>query len=298
MLAVAWYCCLRHIVCAERKVGRPFLPRVDLRSIDYVRVLWYHILALHNECMQTVPRQSLTMSGLVGYGSSDDEDEDIVPSSTNQPQNAGSALLNGSIRPSFVDGKQLAEAHHLAEGITVGPSMPDNAGATMTDTYEEDAEQGLPPLSERDLIRYLTQPPQPMTSLPPEPTSSADPAVSARFRRFLNFKSNGVHFNEDLASKSSFKNPSLFASLLERSDLSAESQYASTVPSAVFSVDMLPPWAYKEELLTSQRALNDDLEATKKAQSATGKRKIEFTSAGGSQNRERTPNGNYKSLRE
>jgi len=234
------------------------------------------------------------MNSLVGYGSSDEEDEVHAPASTKTPQSADLRYMNGSSNGICSSGANVAHSPQIAEEAMVGPSMPSNASATATDAYEEEAEQDLPYMSEKDQLRYLTQPSHPMTSLPPAPTSEADPAVTTKFKRFLELKTKGVHFNEDLAGKSSFRNPSLFASLLERSSLSAESQYASTLPSDVFSIGMLPPWAYKEHLLKNQQALTAELEATRKAQSAAGKRTIEFTSAGDSRSQGSTPKRSHR----
>lgn len=222
------------------------------------------------------------MSGLVGYESSSEE-EDGIPSNTNAdvpaPSSAGQQNL---ARQTLCNGNHTTTSAHdgtlkAVTGPVLGPSMP--LDASEFEQYEEDVEPDLPPMSERDLLRYLTQPSHPMISLPPEPTEAADPAVTDKFRRFLELKAKGVHFNRDLASKSSFKNPSLFANLLERAGLPAEAQYAISLPASVFSVEKLPAWAYKEELLKSQQKLSAELEAEKKAQSVAGSRTIEFTSA-------------------
>lgn len=218
------------------------------------------------------------MNGLVGYGSSDEEDEAPISASAGKPQQSQSSLTNGAVATVSTDGQNVSSFTPVSVDAMVGPSRPDDASATVQDAYEEDAKQEMPSMSEKDLLRYLTQPSHPMASFPPEAASEADPAITARFKRFLELKAKGVHFNEDLAGKSSFKNPTLFASLLERSHLPSRSQYASSVPSEVFSMNLFPPWAYKEELLKSQQALGAELEVTKKAQSTAGKRNIEFTS--------------------
>lgn len=223
------------------------------------------------------------MSALVGYGSSsedDDDDETRVSQPRNLAGDVGDSLTNGNASKVSRAHGSNGELETSSQGPMVGPNRPILQSAS--EQYEDgdnDAQQDIPPMSQTDMLRYLTQPSHPMTSLPPEPSSEADTAVSAKFRRFLELKSKGIHFNEDLASKSSFKNPSLFSSLLDRASLPPEAQYASTLPSDVFNLGMLPPWAYKEELLKSQQASNAELETAKKAKSAAGKRKIEFTSA-------------------
>lgn len=213
------------------------------------------------------------MPVLVTYDSSD-EDSEGPPAKVND----ASADRNGdesshipATSPSLVNPKSV---HEESKPI-LGPSIPSDADQSNLN-YEEDLDVLLPDLPEQDLLRYLTQPTY-TAQIPPEPTGSADPAVTAKFKRFLQLKSKGIHFNEDLASKSSFKNPSLFANLLERTGLSAEAQYASTLPKTVFDPDSLPSWAFKEELLRSHQAYAAELNAIKKVQSSNGKRVIEFT---------------------
>lgn len=238
------------------------------------------------------------MSALVGYGSSDEEDE-APPGVPSQASFTGSrehaeTLANGQKKDVAREESSSVNVENVTDPSVpmVGPSMPVN-GATTQQEYEEDSLPDVPAMPERDLLRYLTQPSHPMTSLPLEPTSDPDPAVTAKMKRFLELKSKGIHFNEDLATKSSFKNPNLFASLLERSMLPSEAQYVSTLPAELFSISSLPSWAYKEELLKSQQSISAALEATKKAQSAAGKRTIDFAPA----SRESTPGSTSKRKR-
>lgn len=246
------------------------------------------------------------MNGLVGYGSSSEEEDAPSPSAvvstdapTTQVKNDVSHKSNGTTQDeqSQVVPKYEQIALEPTQGPMVGPAMPTTFAATE---YEEDLYDEPPPMSERDMLRYLTQPSRPMASLPPEPSDSADSVVTTKIKRFLELKSQGVHFNEDLANKTSFKNPSLFASLLERAGVSSQAQYSSTLPSDIFSLDLLPEWAYKEGLLKSQQKISTDVEILKKSQSASGKRTIEFTSAGrsgGTSSRESTPGSLLKRKR-
>lgn len=243
------------------------------------------------------------MNGLVGYGSSDEEEDDVVPTgiartaSTHVLEN-GSVAVNGTStsEQSLGEPDIIPKFSEPRQGPMVGPSKPTEV--TSADYEDGDLEDSMP-MPERDMLRYLTQPSHPMTSLPPEPTEDADPTVTAKFRRFLELKSKGIHFNEDLASKTSFKNPNLFASLLERADLPSQAQYSSTFSSNLFDLKQFPEWAYKENLLKSQQEINAELEATKKSQSAAGKRTIEFAPAsrGSAGSRESTPGGLAKRKR-
>lgn len=240
------------------------------------------------------------MNGLVGYDSSDEED-DAVPIATPAAASThpnGSVALNGTSTKEQSSGvpNAILPSSEDRQGPMVGPSKP--IESTSADYEDGDVEDSVP-MSERDMLHYLTQPSHPMTSLPPEPTEDADPAVTAKFKRFLELKSKGIHFNEDLASKTSFKNPNLFASLLERANLPSQAQYSSTLPSDLFDLNSFPDWAYKENLLKSQQEINAELEATKKSQSAVGRRSIEFAPAsrGGAGSRESTPGGLTKRKR-
>lgn len=230
----------------------------------------------------------LKMNGLVDYGSSsEDEDEDGLQPFPGTTKHSSPANTRDGSRPA-INGKPADVEDTSKEPFTtisadvtsapmLGPARP--AEFASIDNYEEDRIQELPPMPERDLLRYLTQPKIPMTSLPLAPSQTPDPAVTAKFKRFLELKLRGVHFNEDLANKASFKNPSLFATLLERAELRSQAQYSTTLPSHVFSHSMFPEWAFKEGLLKSQQAISAELEAAKKSKSSSGKRTIEFAPA-------------------
>lgn len=243
------------------------------------------------------------MNGLVGYGSSDEEEDDALSIATAHPAST-QALENGSAAVNGTSTKEqspdvpdvIVPPSEPRQGPMVGPSKP--TGATSADYEDGDLDDSVS-MPEHDMLRYLTQPSHPMTSLPPEPTDDADPIVTARFKRFLELKSKGVHFNKDLAGKTSFKNPNLFASLLERADLSSQAQYSSALPSDLFNLESFPDWAYKENLLKSQQKINAELEAIKKSQSAAGKRTIDFAPAsrGSTGSRDSTPGGATKRKR-
>lgn len=248
------------------------------------------------------------MNGLVDYGSSSEDEDDALPTATATATTPStgpasshpprSITVNGSStngQPPAVPETNTPSFQPM-QGPMVGPTKPTET--TSADYEDSDLEDSMP-TSERDMLRYLTQPSHPMASLPPEPNEDADPAVTARFKRFLELKSKGIHFNEDLASKTSFKNPSLFASLLERTGLPPQAQYSSTLPPDVFHLDLFPEWAYKESLLKNQQVINADLEATRKSQSVAGKRTIEFTPAsrGGTGSHESTPGNPSKRKR-
>lgn len=226
------------------------------------------------------------MSALVDYGSSEDEDEDIgvaLPSRVTAP-----ALNNGE-DPLSAHGAQTEDAI-LTDAPVLGPGVPTNR-FDANEMSENALDTEVQDMSERDRMRYLTQASHPMTSMPPSPPGSPDPAANVRFRRFLQLKAKGTHFNEDLAGKSTFRNPSLLASMMARAGLEESDQYASSLPLVFWDPSGFPEYVYKEQLLKSQQEIREKDEIAKKALAASGKRTIDFTSAGKSahSSRDSTP---------
>ena len=220
------------------------------------------------------------MNGLVAYDSSSDEDE--AKSSLSQEH------LNGAvgIRDAVTSATQADEAT-AANGLggagtsMIGPTMPTQADSSSP--YQAEPLDDLPDgISEQDLIRHLTQIQRPSTGLPPSPPGSPNPVSEAKFKKFLALKAQGLHFNEDLAKKSSFRNPALFATLLERNGLEQDAQYASSLPASVWDPQSLPTFGYKEDLARSQQSIRDQQASRKKQAIASGTRLIEFERASGS----------------
>jgi hypothetical protein len=240
------------------------------------------------------------MSTLVGYNSSSDEEEETItetaPIAAAKDGEIQSKISIHNTNGQAVDHESYAAAVNnkiqgnpgVEIGPMVGPAMP-----TATETEIEQNSPMVQPdsVSERDTVRYLTQPSHPMTSIPPSPPGSPDPALNAKFKRFLELKAKGVHFNDDLGRKSTFRNPSLLATLMYRAGLENDVQYKTSVPLSIWNPLDFPPHAFKEELLRSQQSLRDQQLAAKKSQSAAGKRTIEFTSGGtsGHNSRDSTP---------
>jgi HCNGP-like protein len=237
------------------------------------------------------------MSALVGYGSSSDEEEIAVAVPAKGYQSDAAPTLTKAEPPaepsdqtanSTQDKAEYSNAPRPIVGPMQGPTAPTNGemldGGSQTPVLEH--------MSERDKIRYLMQAPIPMTSIPPSPPGSPDPAANARFARFLELKAKGVHFNEDLARKSNFLNPGLLSTMMARAGLDEEEQYNTSLPLDLWDPTSFPEWAYKEGLSKSQQEIRQKDEADKKVLSAAGKRTIEFAASGGnsgSSSRKSTP---------
>ncbi|KAL2421198.1 hypothetical protein ABEF95_005799 [Exophiala dermatitidis] len=246
------------------------------------------------------------MSALVAYESSSDEDEPAKPAVQSEtgpvekpstPAHAANGQ-NGQapIQASQQDSPRDHQVH-VVDGPMVGPTMPDRVVENGLDGDITPAPQQT--TSERDAVRFLTQASHPMTSIPSSPPGSPDPALNAKFARFLELKAKGVHFNEDLASKSTFRNPSFLSTMVTRIGLDESDQYRTSLPPQIWDPLAFPPSAYKEELLRSQQTIREQESATKKNLSAAGKRIIEFTSGStpGVSSRDSTPGMSSKRKR-
>ncbi|EXJ79024.1 hypothetical protein A1O3_08525 [Capronia epimyces CBS 606.96] len=223
------------------------------------------------------------MSALVGYESSDEEDESVeaeVHPIVEAVGTTADAQVSQSASVTTQASKQgTTRSHQIADGPIVGPTMPDQGANELDGESTSEIQQTM---SERDAVRFLTQASHPMTSMPSSPPGSPDPATNARLKRFLDLKAKGVHFNDDLASKSTFRNPSFLATMMARVGLDRQDQYRTSLPHEIWDPLCFPHSAYKEDLLRSQQTIRERDSATKKSLSVSGKRTIEFTSGGNS----------------
>jgi HCNGP-like protein len=259
---------------------------VEAVSTTEYRLCSYHLRVGHalTQCRRSILRLNTTkMSALVSYKSSSDEEEAVKAIST------ASAPIETATSPAKVldetsTSQQIqvdSSRGDVSDAPTIGPLLGP-AAATNGDMLEEGSLVGAPEkMSERDAIRYLTQAPVPMTSMPPSLPGSPDPAANARFTRFLELKAKGVHFNEDLGRKSSFLNSGLLATMMNRAGIDEEDQYNTSLPTDQWDPKKFPEWAYKEGLLRSQQEIREKDDEQKKALSATGKRTIDFAPSRG-----------------
>ncbi len=236
----------------------------------------YQVVTIAFQSVSSKLTASSTMSALVGYETSSDEEDTAASGSTAESTVKNSAALtNTTIESNPSNGATNCALELAAVGPLLGPNAPLNGD--MIDS--EPQAEAFKSMSERDTIRFLTQASLPMTSMPSSPSGSPDPAANARFARFLELKAKGLHFNEDLAKKSSFLNPALLATMMARAGIDEEDQYNTSLPLDLWSPKGFPNWAYKEELHETQQAVREGAE--KKALSSAGKRTIEFAPSGG-----------------
>jgi hypothetical protein len=251
-------------------------------------------IKLLGRCADLLPKplRTATMNGLIAYDSSSDEEGAQTVVEVRKVGIAPKSPVNGTAQiPAHGNVQPLAaskvDTANNAGGALLGPTMPDD----VIDTYEEQSEQ--------DIMRRLTRATHPMSAIPDSPPGSPDPAANARIERFLELKEHGVHFNEDLARKSTFRNPSLLSNMMKRAGIDEDEQYTTSLPIALWDPSIFPEWSYKEGLLKIQQALREKDETAKKVQSAGGNRTIEFASASnsGGCSRHSSPNQQSKHRR-
>ncbi|OBT69882.1 hypothetical protein VE03_00402 [Pseudogymnoascus sp. 23342-1-I1] len=211
------------------------------------------------------------MSGLVAYGSSDEEDEVEVQQLPAKEVKAAEIPSDSQIDNKHTIKDSNTKNNHTSQPESleaptppqiqpdapiVGPALGPTAVDPTASPLPEDPDDTTPrsPYSaSRALLRDLTMPSVPNFDIPPSPPGSPPPTTEKKFAHFLQLKKQGTHFNERLANSSALKNPSLMQKLMDFADVSEEDQYATTLPKDVWDPSAFPKWAYKEELAKSQQ---------------------------------------------
>ncbi|KAI6029760.1 HCNGP-domain-containing protein [Pisolithus microcarpus] len=129
-------------------------------------------------------------------------------------------------------------------------------------------------MSVRDLLKPPPIPGLADWGIPPEPTASCDPAIEAKLAQFHALKrdpDNPKHFNDSLMSNRSFRNPHLYAKLVEFVDVD---ERTTNFPTHIWNpCDVEPEW-FADKIAEQQKARS---EQTAAAQSR--RTQIDFTSS-------------------
>ncbi|KAJ7471328.1 HCNGP-like protein-domain-containing protein [Mycena galericulata] len=149
------------------------------------------------------------------------------------------------------------------------------------------------PLDELTHIRALLQPP-PIPGvddwgIPPPSTEPCDPALQAKLEQFLALK-RGVppkHFNDSLMANRAFRNPHLYAKLVE---FVAVDERSTNFPPALWDpTDVDPAW-YADRIAETQKARAEQQAASKEKRT-----QIAFTSSSSTASHSH-PNANTSSI--
>ncbi|GAB0132208.1 hypothetical protein EsDP_00000650 [Epichloe bromicola] len=227
-------------------------------------------------------------AGLVGYASSDDEDD--TPSQIISPKACGNddsreaetqKLTSSSTSPQIkrpnwnqhpARYKMSPPSQSTIGPVPLGPSLPPIASdlPEMSPGFfpPEEADPNRPSSpysSTRAIVHDLTLPSIPNLTIPPSPPGSPPPATNRKFQQFLDLKRKGTHFNTKLESSTALRNPSLTDKLLSFVDLTGSAQYETTLPLDLYDPSGFPKWAHREELRKSREALVKERQGEKVA---------------------------------
>ncbi|KAI2818065.1 hypothetical protein CBS63078_10387 [Aspergillus niger] len=204
------------------------------------------------------------MLGLGAYESSSDEEV-----GNNLPSVPSKKIASQQAQP-----QEVTKATEIPNEATPSKEIPapDTDRPVLGPTHEgsqdpqqQPAENSQVFLADRALIHDLTLPPLPNLDIPPSPPGSPNPAANAKIAHFLTLKKQGMHFNEKLAGSTSLKNPSLLKKMMDHAGIDDQAQYHTSLPPEVWSINDLPSWGYKEELLKAQREIQIGAEERKSA---------------------------------
>jgi len=134
---------------------------------------------------------------------------------------------------------------------------------------------------EMALIRQLLKPPpiegKEDWGIPPESGDPCDPAVEAKVAQFIDLKRQGKHFNDSLMSSHAFRNPHIYAKLVEFVDVD---ETATNFPANLWNpLDIQPEW-YADKIAAHQK---EHAEQVSTAQAAGKRSTIKFESSSASQ---------------
>ncbi|KAA1472384.1 HCNGP-domain-containing protein [Dentipellis sp. KUC8613] len=169
---------------------------------------------------------------------------------------------------SVVDSSQLEASSSTASTHSHEPAL----------SPREEPLEGGTPVNELTKIRELLQPPQiPGVvdwGIPPPSMEPCDPAVETKLAHFNSLKRDPTqpkHFNDSLMSNRSFRNPHLYAKLVE---FVAVDERSTNFPKEVWDPDDVVDDWFAGRIAERQKARSEQQEAS---QSSAKRTKIDFT---------------------
>ncbi|KAI0764499.1 HCNGP-like protein-domain-containing protein [Trametes elegans] len=207
-----------------------------------------------------------------------------VTSSDAPPRSANNHTTS---RPAVIIRRHAPTKPHLRtrlpEDVADEPG-PSSSGIARTSSQDQPTERtgdpaGAEPSDELTRIRQLLRPP-PIPGvedwgIPPEPETPCDEAIKAKITSFLALKRdphNPRHFNDSLMANRAFRNPHLYAKLVEFVDVD---ERTTNFPTDVWDpLDVKDEW-YADRIAEAQKVRS---EATAASQSSAKRFHIDFTS--------------------
>lgn len=144
------------------------------------------------------------------------------------------------------------EPHPSSAGTS---SLPETKNTPRNESRRLSADDGsLSPYSwAMNKRRELTMPPVPNFDIPPPPQETAPAAIEAKFKHFLQLKSKGLHFNNDLDTKHEFKDPAYMEKRLKFAGVEPQNEYECTLSKDCYDTDW-PEDAYYDKMKEKQVA--------------------------------------------
>jgi hypothetical protein len=218
------------------------------------------------------------MAGLVGYASSDEE-EDVSGTTPPRPKKNEPVTIaqDADVEPRTQEAEQkpvasvapkpnipdaVATEPAQQNAVPLGPSLPPMEEAVVDD-QDPTHRPASPYSANRALLRDLTLPSAPNMDIPPSPPGSPPPGANKKFEQFLELKKKGTHFNAKLEQSSA-----LMDKLMRFVEIDERHQYSTTLPTDLWNPAAFPEWACKDRL----RKTNDKLTKEKDAERASGTR--------------------------
>ncbi|KAF9071596.1 HCNGP-like protein-domain-containing protein, partial [Rhodocollybia butyracea] len=214
--------------------------------------------------------------GLVAYEGDSDSGDDIAQKTDTKlkvkADNAAEPRLQKKSQIIIKRPKIQRPKGHVSIGITQAESLPTPAAAsTSTATVDISTTNETDDSNVERIRAFLRPPPVPGVDdwgIPPAVTpeeSMCDPAVEAKLNQFLQLKSLPVpkHFNDTLMSNRSFRNPHLYAQMVEFIDIDERS---TNFPKQIWDPDQVRYGEWNaEKIATYQKTRSEQQSQQSKA---------------------------------
>ncbi|TFL01532.1 HCNGP-like protein-domain-containing protein [Pterulicium gracile] len=224
--------------------------------------------------------------GLVPYSDEDATSDHQLPEANDKDNATRSSTATTAQRLPQIkirrQPKSTTRARPNADLNTASAAASSGAGSAPVDLITAASENAHPhrlnarPTEETDRLRRAVQPSSPTGSedwgIPPASSEPCNPAIEAKLSRFHTLKqdaSDPRHFNDELMAKRSFRNPHLYAQLVNYVDVDERS---TNFPKHVWDPqDVHPSW-FADKIAELQKARSEQQSQSQ----GQGKRQLEF----------------------
>ncbi|PVF92791.1 HCNGP-domain-containing protein [Serendipita vermifera] len=147
-------------------------------------------------------------------------------------------------------------------------------GASLNRSGNMDNQMAL-----RNVVLPSPVPGEPNWGIPSAVAENCDPELQSKLERFQELKQQGKHFNESLMSNKAFRNPHIYAKLVEFVDIN---ESTTNYPRLVWDPEGMPKDWLSESIAEAQKRKYEELQAS---QAAGQRKRIDFVSSSSSKSR-------------